>query len=89
MRRKMMLSIWTSCVVVNVWSQASPDFSRNRDEAIRNLQGLVRIDTSNPPGNETKAVELAVNNVCNSQSEYFLTTTFTGRKENQDIVVMR
>lgn len=29
---------------------------------------------------------LALDNVCNSKSEYFLTTTFTGRKVNQDIV---
>jgi acetylornithine deacetylase/succinyl-diaminopimelate desuccinylase-like protein len=28
-----------------------------RDEAVRTLQGLIRIDTSNPPGNETKAAE--------------------------------
>jgi hypothetical protein len=27
----------------------------------------------------------ALNNVCNSQSEYLLTTTFTDRKENRDI----
>ena len=37
--------------------QSPQDFARNRDEAVRNLQGLIRIDTSNPPGNETKAVE--------------------------------
>lgn len=29
---------------------------------------------------------LALEKVCNSQSEYFLTTTFTGRKDNRDIV---
>jgi len=29
---------------------------------------------------------LALDNVCNSQSKYFLTTTFTDRKENHDIV---
>jgi len=34
-----------------------PDFSAARDEAAQLLQGLVRIDTSNPPGNETKAAE--------------------------------
>jgi len=28
-----------------------------RDEAVRYLQDLVRIDTTNPPGNETKAAE--------------------------------
>jgi hypothetical protein len=29
---------------------------------------------------------LALNNICNSQSEYILLTTFTGRKDNYDIV---
>lgn len=31
-------------------------------------------------------VFLALDNVCNSQSEYILTTTMTGRKDNYDIV---
>jgi hypothetical protein len=31
-------------------------------------------------------IELALSGICNSQSNYFLTTTFTGRKENHDIV---
>jgi acetylornithine deacetylase/succinyl-diaminopimelate desuccinylase-like protein len=35
----------------------NPDFNKARDEAIQILQGLVRIDTSNPPGNETKAAQ--------------------------------
>lgn len=35
----------------------SPDFSKNRDEVVGILQGLIRIDTSNPPGNETKVAE--------------------------------
>ena len=34
-----------------------PDFGRLRDEAVQLLQALIRIDTSNPPGNETRAVE--------------------------------
>src|ERR1051325_4453455 len=40
-----------------LWPQSSPDFAKNRDEGVKNLQALVRIDTSNPPGNESKAVE--------------------------------
>jgi acetylornithine deacetylase/succinyl-diaminopimelate desuccinylase-like protein len=35
----------------------TPDFAKARDDAVQFLQGLVRIDTSNPPGNETKAAE--------------------------------
>ncbi|MDI6808822.1 MAG: M20/M25/M40 family metallo-hydrolase [Candidatus Eisenbacteria bacterium] len=33
------------------------DWSRANEEAIRILQDLIRIDTSNPPGNETKVAE--------------------------------
>ena len=33
----------------------TPDFAAARDEAAGILSGLVRIDTSNPPGSETKA----------------------------------
>jgi acetylornithine deacetylase/succinyl-diaminopimelate desuccinylase-like protein len=33
------------------------DFSAARGEAVRILQDLIQIDTSNPPGNETKAAE--------------------------------
>ena len=38
-------------------AQALPDFAQARDEAVQVLQNLVRIDTSNPPGNETKVAE--------------------------------
>lgn len=40
---------------VSLLSQTAPDFARNRNEAIQTLQGLIRINTSNPPGNETQA----------------------------------
>lgn len=39
-----------------VLAQQAPDFAANQDEAVRTLQGLIRINTSNPPGNETQAV---------------------------------
>lgn len=39
-----------------VRAQSHPDFVRNRDEAVATLQGLIRINTSNPPGSETRAV---------------------------------
>ena len=35
----------------------APDFTAARDEAVKILSGFVRIDTSNPPGNETKGAE--------------------------------
>ena len=38
-------------------AQSPPDFRAARDEAVQNLQAMIRIDTSNPPGNETKLAE--------------------------------
>ena len=35
----------------------TPDFAAAKAEATKMLQDLVRIDTSNPPGNEIKAAE--------------------------------
>jgi acetylornithine deacetylase/succinyl-diaminopimelate desuccinylase-like protein len=37
--------------------QSAPDFAKAREEAVKTLQDLVRIDTSNPPGNETKVAQ--------------------------------
>jgi acetylornithine deacetylase/succinyl-diaminopimelate desuccinylase-like protein len=37
---------------------AAPDFTAARDEVARTLSALVKIDTSNPPGSETKAATL-------------------------------
>src|SRR5262245_7739974 len=34
-----------------------PDFGKTRDEAVQLLRALIRIDTSNPPGNETRATD--------------------------------
>lgn len=38
-------------------NRAAPDFSAARDEAVKMLSGFVRVDTSNPPGNETRGAE--------------------------------
>jgi acetylornithine deacetylase/succinyl-diaminopimelate desuccinylase-like protein len=38
-------------------AQSVPDFAKSRDEAVKFLAELVKIDTSNPPGNETRAAE--------------------------------
>src|SRR5215470_7064951 len=40
-----------------VAQQPSPDFNKARDEAVKLLADLVKIDTSNPPGNEVRAAE--------------------------------
>ena len=36
---------------------AQPDWNQARQEMLKFLQDLIRIDTSNPPGNETKAAQ--------------------------------
>ncbi len=38
-------------------AQAAPDFMQAQTEAVKFLGDLVKIDTSNPPGNETRAAE--------------------------------
>jgi len=37
--------------------QPSPDFNQAREEAVKFLADLVKLDTSNPPGNEARAAE--------------------------------
>ena len=49
-----------AAVTIGAWSVAAqskpaPDFAAARDEVAQTLSGLVRIDTSNPPGHETLA----------------------------------
>jgi acetylornithine deacetylase/succinyl-diaminopimelate desuccinylase-like protein len=38
-------------------AQSTPNFNASRDEAVKFLGELVKIDSSNPPGNETRAAE--------------------------------
>jgi acetylornithine deacetylase/succinyl-diaminopimelate desuccinylase-like protein len=38
-------------------SAATPDWTKVNDETMRHFQALVRIDSTDPPGNETKVVE--------------------------------
>lgn len=59
-------AIRRTAIALAVWSAAGaaglaarePDFDRARDEAAALLQALVRIDSSNPPGNETQVVDV-------------------------------
>ena len=51
------LALWSATWAAGAAAQV-PDFDRARDEAVSLLQALVRIDTSSPPGNETRVVEL-------------------------------
>jgi acetylornithine deacetylase/succinyl-diaminopimelate desuccinylase-like protein len=43
--------------VARAFDTPAPDFAAARDEVVKILSGFVRIDTSNPPGNETKGAE--------------------------------
>jgi acetylornithine deacetylase/succinyl-diaminopimelate desuccinylase-like protein len=46
------------CLLAGIASaQSTPNFNAARDEAVKFLGELVKIDTSNPPGNETRAAE--------------------------------
>jgi acetylornithine deacetylase/succinyl-diaminopimelate desuccinylase-like protein len=38
-------------------NQSPPDWNRVNEETMRHYQALVRLDTTDPPGNETRAVE--------------------------------
>jgi acetylornithine deacetylase/succinyl-diaminopimelate desuccinylase-like protein len=55
------LLIRSSCLLVliagSASAQSTPSFSASRDEAVKFLGELVKIDTSNPPGNEARAAE--------------------------------
>jgi acetylornithine deacetylase/succinyl-diaminopimelate desuccinylase-like protein len=49
------LGLWLSAGTAS--AQSAPNFITSRDEAVKFLSELVKIDTSNPPGNETRAAE--------------------------------
>src|SRR5665213_2155710 len=44
-------------VFVSLASAQTPDWPKVNDELLRHYQALIRIDTTDPPGNETKAAE--------------------------------
>ncbi len=58
MQRKSALALAVLALTSVAFAQApasSPDFNAARDEAVHFLGDLVRMDTSNPPGNESQA----------------------------------
>src|SRR5215471_5128745 len=58
LRRFLVLTLPTLVLALgSSFAQTTPDFAAARDEAVKFLAGLVKIDTSNPPGNETRAAE--------------------------------
>jgi acetylornithine deacetylase/succinyl-diaminopimelate desuccinylase-like protein len=52
MRRLLLLAL----LVLPAFPQ-SPDWSKVNDEALRHFQALIQIDTTDPPGNETRVVD--------------------------------
>src|SRR5258705_2372658 len=52
------LALFAICAAVGALAQIpSIDWAREKSETLSHYRSLVQIDTSNPPGNETKAVE--------------------------------
>ncbi len=55
---RIILLVSFSILTINAtWAQSEPDFAEAGQAAARRLRELIRIDTSNPPGNETKVAE--------------------------------
>jgi acetylornithine deacetylase/succinyl-diaminopimelate desuccinylase-like protein len=57
MRRILLLAVLLSGVADRAHGQAPIDWKAVETETLRHFQALVRLDTTNPPGNETRAVE--------------------------------
>ena len=51
------LAIASSSMMVTAQSRREPDWRQLEPETLQHFQGLLRIDTTNPPGNETAAVD--------------------------------
>jgi acetylornithine deacetylase/succinyl-diaminopimelate desuccinylase-like protein len=51
------LAIALAALTIARAQSSSPDWHAVEDETMRHYQALLRIDTSNPPGNETKAAQ--------------------------------
>jgi acetylornithine deacetylase/succinyl-diaminopimelate desuccinylase-like protein len=50
-------SLFVGLLLPSAAFAASPDFAAARDEAVAALREFIRLDTSNPPGNETRGAE--------------------------------
>ncbi len=53
MRSPLMLFLWAFAAV----AQPTPDWEKIQVETLRHYQALIRMDTTDPPGHETRAVE--------------------------------
>jgi acetylornithine deacetylase/succinyl-diaminopimelate desuccinylase-like protein len=50
-------AMWSGRAALAQEKQAAPDWAQAREETVRTLRDLIKIDTTNPPGNETKAAQ--------------------------------
>lgn len=57
MRRAFCVAIVLAAIVGAARAQTSPDWPAVEEETLRHYQALLRLDTSNPPGNERLAAE--------------------------------
>ena len=60
MRSRLALMVLAVLVPTSAQAQRVPDWKAVEAEAIKTLQGYVRINTSNPPGDVTKAADFLV-----------------------------
>src|SRR3984957_6864555 len=56
MRNRLILLLFGAFFAAHSFAQ-TPDWTKINDEAMRHFQALVQIDSTDPPGNETKVVE--------------------------------
>src|ERR1700735_2765993 len=52
-----MRNLFVFAIFVSALGAQTPDWSKINDEAMRHFQALVQIDSSDPPGNETRVAE--------------------------------
>src|SRR3954470_14025871 len=57
MTRTLTLAVLFAAVAGAAHAQAPIDWKAVETETLQHFQALVRLDTTNPPGNETRAVE--------------------------------
>ena len=57
MRRLLLILFIVFQTVLVSWGQRPVDWEQQKEEVLQHFLSLLRIDTSNPPGNETKVVE--------------------------------
>src|SRR5262252_6740416 len=77
---KLLFFLALSAVVFAAEPQATrePDFKKAQDEAIQSLQGLIRVDASNPPGNESGIGESYLESLDGREQRRLMATDVAG-----------